>query len=94
MVASTETVSAASSAAAGIPSTAVAGVVFAGGVGGLSAVGDGPAVALRLISLSEGYTNPRQVSRDGGPQYRDFQRPSIVCQRFTRATVELHPPEC
>lgn len=94
MVASTETVSAVSSAAAGIPSTAVAGVVFAGGVGGLSAVGDGPSVALRLIFLSEGYTNPRQVSRDGGPQYRDFQRSSIVYQRFTRAAVELHPPEC
>ena len=94
MVASTETVSAVSSAAAGIPSTAVAGVVFAGGVGGLSAVGDGPSVALRLISLSEGYTNPRQVSRDGARQYRDFQRSSIVYQRFTRAAVELHPPEC
>jgi hypothetical protein len=94
MVASTETVSAVSSAAAGIPSTAVAGVVFAGGVAELSAVGDGPSVVLRLMSLSEGYTNTRQVSRDGARQYRDFQRPSIVCQRFTRATVELHPPEC
>ena len=57
MVASTEAVSAVSSAAAGIPSTAVAGVVFAGGVGGLSVVGDGPSVVLRLISLSEGIAN-------------------------------------
>jgi hypothetical protein len=93
MVASTEAVSAVSSAAAGIPSTAVAGVVFAG-VGGLSAVEDGPSLVLRLISLSEGYTNTRQASRDGAPQYRDFRRPLIVYQRFTRAAVELHPPEC
>jgi hypothetical protein len=32
--------------------------------------------------------------RDGAPQYRDLRCPSVVYQRFTRATAGLHPPEC